>query len=458
MTRSKQSKQRQFLVDCRHALEEAQASGDEGQLCLALANLGLAQFQIGRFGEGRLSFDAAVERSQRLDAARPAGLQPGNIRIQAQCLGLKTLAYQEAERLPDAYNTAGEILSLAEAHGDKAIMCDALASQGQILLDSGEQINALERLEKAHQLAIEIYDDRRLMNVLGALGHYSLVIASADKAILYYDQALTLARKLGDRRAEFGFLGNRGTVLAYQGENSQAVSAFEGVFSYIEEMGDQEAEVHVLRHLVRTNERVEDDGKVLGYGQRGYELASSFGDGEAALSFLEAIILAKYRSNQIEDARTLTNEAINLARSVDDLDREVDLWLGLAESFMVIGDFQQALDGYEHALDGAKQLGRQADEAYLIGRIGFTLAELGRTDEAIAYHEQAVELARQRVIPDLEGQQLSMLAMAYQERQELGKARSYCAAAIQIYTDANLTTEADNARRLLVEINKDPLD
>jgi tetratricopeptide (TPR) repeat protein len=109
------------------------------------------------------------------------------------------------------------------------------------------------------------------------------------------------------------------------------------------------------------------------------------------------------------------------------------------------------------ALDGAKQLGRQADEAYLIGRIGFTLAELGRTDEAIAYHEQAVELARQRVIPDLEGQQLSMLAMAYLERQELNKARSYCAAAIQIYTDAKLNAEAENARRLLAEINKDSL-
>jgi len=336
----------------------------------------------------------------------------------------RSLAYQEAERLPDAYNTAGEILSLAEAHDNKAMMCDALASQGQILLDSGEQINALERLEKANQIAIEIGDDRRLMNVLGALGNYCLVIASADKAIVYYDQALVLARKLGDRRAEYGFLGNKGTVLAYQGQALQAAGAFESVLAYVEEIGDQQAEVHVLRHIVRTNEKLEDDGKVLIYGQRGYELAGSF---------------------------------VNLARSVDDLDREVDLWLGLAESFMVMGDFQEALDGYEHALDGARQLDRQADEAYLIGRIGFTLAELSRTDEAIAYHEQAIELARQRVIPDLEGQQLSMLAMAYLERQELNKARSYCAAAIQIYTDANLDAEAKNARRLLAEINKDSL-
>ncbi len=449
MTQSKQSKQRRFLAGCRQALEEAQASGDEGQICLALANLGLAQFQLRRFGEGRLSFDAAVERAQKLGTQRL-----GNIHVQVQCLGLKTLAYQEAERLPDAYNTAGEILDLAEAHGDKAIMCDALASQGQILLDSGEQINALECLKKAHQIAIEIGDDRRLMNVLGALGNYSLVIASADKAGDYYDQALALARKIGDRRAEFGFLGNKGTVLAYQGETFQAVSAFESVLSYVEEIGDQEAEVHVLRHIVRTNEKLEDDQKVLAYGQRGYGLAGGFGYSEVALSFLEAIILAKYRTNQIEDARNLTKEAIKLAQSVDDQDREVDLWLGLAESFMVMGDLQEASDGYKNALDGAKQLGRQADEAYLIGRIGFTLAELGRSDEAIAYHEQAVELARQRVIPDLEGQQLSMLAMAYLEKQELGKARSYCAAAIQIYTDANLTAEAQNARRLLAEIKR----
>ena len=113
---------------------------------------------------------------------------------------------------------------------------------------------------------------------------------------------------------------------------------------------------------------------------------------------------------------------------------------------------EQALETYRSALKAAKQLNRFTDEAYLTGRIGVTLAEMGNVDEAITYHNEAIQLARQRDIPELEGEQLSMLAMAYLERQDLGEARKYCQAAIEAYSNLEESGGVDNAHRLLAEI------
>ena len=146
---------------------------------------------------------------------------------------------------------------------------------------------------------------------------------------------------------------------------------------------------------------------------------------EAAFIFLEAMILAYYRMNNLEEAHRTTSEAIELAQSRDDLKKGFELRLSLAESYIITGEQEAALGMYTKALESAKKLKHKKDEARLTGRIGFALAEMGRLDEAIPYHHQAIELAQERQIPDLEGEQLSMLAMAFMEKQELDEAKEY---------------------------------
>jgi tetratricopeptide (TPR) repeat protein len=81
------------------------------------------------------------------------------------------------------------------------------------------------------------------------------------------------------------------------------------------------------------------------------------------------------------------------------------------------------------------------------------LAEMGRVDEAVMYHQQAADLARQRSIPDLEGEQLSMLALAALDQQNSEQARDYCQQAIDIFAAAQLNEQAAQARQLLAQIN-----
>ncbi|MFW5943168.1 MAG: tetratricopeptide repeat protein, partial [Chloroflexota bacterium] len=144
----------------------------------------------------------------------------------------------------------------------------------------------------------------------------------------------------------------------------------------------------------------------------------------------------------------------------------VDFLVSLGESYLLSGMPEKAIATYEKARSGAVRLSRRWDEAYLTGRIGVALAEAGRLPEAIEYHERAVALAREREIPELEGEQLSMLALAHLDsarRNELNgtgllqvehvqRAHEYALASLAAYVEADMDEGAARARRLLDEV------
>ncbi len=432
----------EVLSPYRNELRAAKASGDEQRICLALTNLGHARFRLHDFSEGVGSFEEAVRRAEQLD----------DLSLKAHCLGIQILAYQEIDRYHDAYEIAEKIHQLGIEHGDRSLECSALLNQGQILLDSGEPMIAAEKFEVARGIAVEVEDRSLEMKAIGALGNQALETTAVNEAKVQFAKALKMARALGDTDAEYGYLGNMALIHLWQGDFQEAVDAFLPVLSHALDRDDAETALQTLHQLVRAYRELGDDGQVVGWGAQAIELAQVLGREALHFELLESMILANYRLGQIGEAERLTNEAISLVRRSGDQYKETNLMLSLGESYMLSGLFEQALSAYASALNGAVELERERDEAYLTGRMGVALAELGRTDEAMIYHRRAVDLARKREIPDLEGEQLSMLAFAYLEKQNIDRARIHCLNAIDVLTNAGLADSADNARALLEEI------
>jgi tetratricopeptide (TPR) repeat protein len=216
-------------------------------------------------------------------------------------------------------------------------------------------------------------------------------------------------------------------------------------------LGDGTAERNALLHLTKAHAALGHDDKALELAEKGIELSRSF-DVSAASAFYQAKIEACYRTHQSTEAHIATAEAIELSREAKDFHREIDLLLSLGESYLASDLAVEALDVYQSALDAAKKLNRLSDEAYLTGRIGIVLAELGRLDEATTYHSRAVELARERNLPELEGEQLSMLAFVCRDVGDLENAREFCQAAIEVFSRSDNDPGVENARRLLAEL------
>ena len=443
MTHKARKKSSLMLSQARKELAEARMSGDQREVCLAAANVGLALFRVKKFQEGLRHFNEVDRIFNELN----------DFGLQVHCLGIKTMAYQITEQYPQAFQTAQHIEALAEARADLGAKSDSLATQGQILIDSGEEIFALEKLNAALAIAESIGDKRRQMKIIGALGNYCMTIASPERAESYFYQARALARELEDQQSEIGFHGNLGALLEWKGAYLQAGEIFDDVVTYMRKTGNQEAEIQALRHLVQVTIKLKDNERIAQYAQQGLEAAKESND-EILFFFYENLIGAYYRLNQLDDAHRVTTEAIAMARSANDRKREVDLLLNLGESYMLTNKLEKALSAYQQALSGTQRLQRIVDKAYLLGRIGIILAELNRTEEALRFHEQAIVMARKHALLDLEGEQLVMLAMAYLESGKLDEARAYGETAVQVYTKAGLNENAEKARQLLAEIGK----
>jgi tetratricopeptide (TPR) repeat protein len=427
-----------LLQGCQEELARAMETKDKIKISQAKADLGYALFGVRKYEEGMNEFDDSLSIAREL----------GDLQLQVQTLGIKTLALQAINRLPDAYSTAEEVLQLGEEQNNPGLRCDAFASQGQILLDSGEPAFALAKLKQAQEIAIELEDKHRQMNILGAMGTHSLATASINQAQAYFESALGLANELEDTPSKIGYTGNVGAALAWQGKHQEAIPYFEQVLSSSQNMKDLNTEIQVLRHLAESYSKLGDKEKVLDYAQKGLAIAKDNRD-DTPLLLSDLIIETYYHLDKIEDAHQSTLEAIQIAKNLGSRDKMVDLTLSLGESYALNENFQDALRVYLEALEGAKQLERHKDAAYLTGRIGIAHAELGQLDKALKYHEDSIQQAQELGLQELEAEQMVMLALLHLENDESGKALEHARRALKIYTDLNLDSEVIKVEQLI---------
>jgi len=441
MSKRSRKKTTQNIAQSLKVLERARASENQPEICLANAHLGLAYFQAKKFKEGERCFHEAEEIAKSVD----------DLKLTVRCLGIKSFANQVVGRLPTAYQIAQEIEVLAEEQQDLGVKADALASQGQILIESGDELTALEKLNAAQEVLDQLDEPRRKMNLLGAFGNYSMTIAAAEKAQSYYEEARQIAQEIGDRNSEIGFHGNIGTILEWKGDYEQAAQIFEDVYSHVHEAGNKEAEIQALRHLTHVHVKNENNVETIKYAQMGVDAGREI-ESANAFYFYEHLIKSLYQQQQIEEAHQATLSAIESARALKDRQKEVDFLLSLGESYLLNEKLELALDAYQQALEGTQRLQRMVDRAYLFGRVGIILAELDRPEEALGYHEKSLELARKHEIRELEGEQIIMLAMLFFDKEEYEQAQDYCQQAIDIFKELELTHQVEKARQLITEI------
>ncbi len=441
MSKGQQKKNNQNIKLCKEELRVAREGGEPRHISKAAASLGLALSQAHKSTEGLKYFNEAIQKANKLK----------DLDLQVHCLGKKALAFQLVGSYPEAFKVAEEILNLGEEHEHEGLRFDAFASMGQILTESGEPVLALEKYQEAQKISESLDDPYRAMNINSAMGTYSLNVGAPDQAFDYFERAMELAISLGNKEAEIGLLGNLGTILSWSEKHEDAVQAFEKVLAYVREEGDKGTEAQTLRHLANSFSQMKFYKKALAYSKEGLEL-QGWTDSKTIIDFYEKIISTHYRLGSNKEAEKYTIQAIDYANSQGDEGKELDFLLSLGESFVLSEKQNEALTIYKKAVQKANKIERKKDAAYLTGRIGITLAELGQLSEAISYHENSIKLAKDRGLVDLEGEQLSMLAMAYFEQNDNEKANEYCQTAIRVYTKAGLKEEEQKARQLLEKL------
>ncbi|MEW6380472.1 MAG: tetratricopeptide repeat protein, partial [bacterium] len=139
-----------------------------------------------------------------------------------------------------------ERLTVNETGWKSALQLKNRIKEGAWLNRLGLTYNDLGQMEKAieyYQLALsinrEIGDRRDEGIVLGNMGLAHRAIGQMEKAIEYHQQALSIDREIGDRKSEGIDLGNLGIVYRELGQIEKAIEYHQQALSIDREIGDR---------------------------------------------------------------------------------------------------------------------------------------------------------------------------------------------------------------------------
>lgn len=438
MLASQKDKIAQFLKMYTADVEEARQTGNQTQLCLALANVGLMAFVERDYQAGMQAFDEGYAIVTELN--RP--------RLTAQFLGIKSQAFQEANRLHDAFNTVQEIYALAERVDDDAMKCDALTAQGQILVAAGDEQKGFECLQMARVLADASDDDVRQMRVRSAMGHMHLNLGGLAEATAYFDVALACALRLENSEAECGFRLNLGTLYHWQGQFERAVEMLEMVLPLAADQNTPSVELSARLHLVQCLIALEQFEATSTHIAVALELADTLDDTNGLEALYDAQIQVYRATNQPQALLQALHHALDVAST----ERKLELQMQLGDAYLDAALYPEAERAYRHALGIARAYENHVEEVILVGRLGVAQAEQGQLSQAIKHHQNAMALAQQRSLPVLQAEQLLMLAMAYAQQDDKDQARNCCSQAIGIYSVLGAQEGQAQAQQLLQQI------
>jgi tetratricopeptide (TPR) repeat protein len=173
--------------------------------------------------------------------------------------------------------------------------------------------NWQENIDKWHLQNIQKYSEE-FRYVIPASIFFKMGIFKLS--LKYYEQALKIAKEIGDKRGKEISLGNLGAVLSHLGEYRKALEYLEQALKIAKEIKNRQ-------------------GEGFGFGSIG-TLYNSLGEYRKAIEYYE--------------------QALKIAKAIVDKSSE-GLWFGsLGDAYNKLGEYARSIEYYEHALKIAKEI------------------------------------------------------------------------------------------------------
>jgi len=257
-------------------------------------------------------------------------------------------------------------------------------------------LQAIETLQQALFLGRQIQDlegeTLRKATILHRLGFVYDSIGQPEKALDYYNRALSIRQEVGDRSGEAATLNNLGAVYYSIGQPEKALDYYNQALPISREVGEPLLEATILYNLGLAYGAMGQPQKALDYLKQALSIRQEVGDrsGEAAtLNNLGAV----YDSiGQHEKALDYYNRALSIRQEVGDRSGEATTLNNLGVLYDAIGQPQKALGYFKQALPISQEVDNRTGEGNTLHNIGVLHENQGKTAQAIDFYQQAIEV------------------------------------------------------------------
>jgi tetratricopeptide (TPR) repeat protein/transcriptional regulator with XRE-family HTH domain len=330
-----------------YALAAAERAGDAAGQAVALGNLGVLHWRLGRL-DGALD---ALGRSLLLH--RQAGDPAGESRALNNLGGV----YSHLGRPDEATAHFEESLRVSADHGEHIGQAVTVYNLAIMHARAGRYERAAQWCRQAMDIYSAAGDRVGVSSALAGLGNIATHLGRYREAGEYLDRAMAMVREQGNRKAQARLHGHLGTLCARTGRLDEAAEHHRRELEHHTELGDRVGQVDavlgtaaVLLRSGRPEEaiaRCEHATAVAEEIDHRYGLATAanllgaarLGCGDAA-----GAVAAHRRADELA---TATGEHYEQARAAD----------GLAAAYDALGDHERATTLRRRALTAYEELG-----------------------------------------------------------------------------------------------------
>jgi tetratricopeptide (TPR) repeat protein len=267
-----------------------------------------------RFGDPARAIGYIQEALDILPSHRPPASR-------ARLLTTLGLAYTDQGDVAGALRTLGEALSISRAEEEADLTAIALIHQGELHNHVGKPRNAIACLEECLRMTTAMKNETFKAEVLNDLGNAWMMLGELDRATPYLQQSVAMYRKLGFGHGIATCLLNLGIAHVERGDAASAVETLEEALRMIGVPPPNQTDRLAVR--CKTLNRL---GKARGM------------------------------QGDLNEARRLFGEALEIAEAIQDSGETMTACVGLGYMRLDMGDLNAAEAWFERAITLAKRM------------------------------------------------------------------------------------------------------
>jgi serine/threonine protein kinase/tetratricopeptide (TPR) repeat protein len=382
------------------------ASREDPEFALAYAKLSEVYSTLGYEDEAEQASGKAAELSENLPAPEKYRITASHLRI----LRDYPKAIEANENLAKATPNDTDVQSalgglyLDSGSYDKARAlyggllerepksADALLGIGQVEVLTGNLQTALDYLNRALTVAIQLENDEEKALVLHFVGVAYRKLNKPDEAMRNLQESLAITRRLGEKAAMARSLNEIGQLQYGVGKSDDALKNYEDALKLRRDIGDKKGIGDTLIDLGNLYDERGDLDQALQRYQESLQIQRDLGD-----EFSQAICLNNMGSvyfgrGDYQEALTFYQQALQLREKLKVPTEIAQTVHNLGDTCLRMGQFDQALSQYLRALDLYRGTGSKPDAAIESHSTAMVFDYQGRYGAALSAEEEAVKV------------------------------------------------------------------
>ncbi|WP_235595796.1 CHAT domain-containing protein [Mastigocoleus testarum] len=292
---------------------------------------------------------------------------------------------------------------------------------------------AIKKWEEALSLFRRVDDKKREAVTLTGIGRIYSDLGEKQKALEFYNQALPLGRAVGDKRGEAVTLNNIGRIYSDLGEKQKALEFYNQALPLDRAVGDKRGEAVTLNNIGKIYSDLGENQKALEFYNQALPLGRAVGDKGGEGVTLNNIGGVYDDLGEKQKALKFYNQALPLLRAVGDKGGEAVTLTNIGGVYDDLEEKQKALEFYNQALPLRRAVGDKGGEGVTLNNIGKIYSDLGEKQKALEFYNQALPL--RRAVGDKGGEAVTLnnIGKIYSDLGEKQKALELYNQALSLY-------------------------